>query len=199
MHIFKALIIAFSIYSRIPMPQFQWKDEDMRYMLCFFPWVGAVIGGVFYGWLRFCGAFSVIMLLLYGLIFLGACSELKEQVLINIVCAGFCLSRCLSGISVVSFPAAKKDGMLYQFASSAQKRVVKGVLWLEVLVCIGFMVAQSFVFGVVILFAALLSFGYYFYRCKKELGGITGDTAGYFILLCEGSMVVVAALMDVVM
>ena len=41
MRIIKSFFIAFSMYSKIPMPQFQWKDEDMRYALCFFPWVGA--------------------------------------------------------------------------------------------------------------------------------------------------------------
>ena len=29
MHIIKAMIIAFSTYSKIPMPQFEWKEEDM--------------------------------------------------------------------------------------------------------------------------------------------------------------------------
>ena len=36
------------------------------------------------------------------------------------------------------------------------------------------------------------------YRSKKELGGITGDTAGYFVLLCECSMLVAAAVINVV-
>ena len=44
MKLLKALIISFSMYSGIPMPQFEWKEEDMKYMLCFFPWIGAVIG-----------------------------------------------------------------------------------------------------------------------------------------------------------
>ena len=32
------------MYSKIPMPQFKWNDDDMKYMLVFFPWIGAVIG-----------------------------------------------------------------------------------------------------------------------------------------------------------
>ena len=44
MKLLKALVISFSMYSGIPMPQFEWKEEDMKYMLCFFPWIGAVIG-----------------------------------------------------------------------------------------------------------------------------------------------------------
>ena len=38
---------------------------------------------------------------------------------------------------------------------------------------------------------------YYYYRCKKELGGITGDTAGYFVVLCEGCMVIAAAIVNI--
>ncbi|SOC13649.1 adenosylcobinamide-GDP ribazoletransferase [Pseudobutyrivibrio ruminis] len=48
MKIIKAFIVAFSMYSRIPMPRFNWESEDMKYHLIFFPWVGAVIGGLEY-------------------------------------------------------------------------------------------------------------------------------------------------------
>lgn len=51
----KAFIVAFSIYSRIPMPQFAWESEDMQYHLCFFPWVGAVIAGLEFLWFWFAG------------------------------------------------------------------------------------------------------------------------------------------------
>ena len=45
MSIIKSLIIAFAMYSKIPMPVVEWKKENMRYAMCFFPAVGAVIGG----------------------------------------------------------------------------------------------------------------------------------------------------------
>ena len=45
----RSLVIAFSMYSQIPMPQFT----------CFFPWVGAAIGGITMFWWWFCGKFSV--------------------------------------------------------------------------------------------------------------------------------------------
>ena len=67
MRIVKAMIIAFSMYSKIPMPQFEWKDEDMKYMLCFFPWIGAVIGGCIYFWGMICEKYE-ISLLCYTLI-----------------------------------------------------------------------------------------------------------------------------------
>lgn len=49
----RAVVIAFSTYSKIPMPRVSWEEKGMRYSLCFFPLVGAVIGGCcvlcFYG------------------------------------------------------------------------------------------------------------------------------------------------------
>ncbi|HCM91578.1 MAG TPA: adenosylcobinamide-GDP ribazoletransferase, partial [Lachnospiraceae bacterium] len=33
----RSIIIAFSTYSKIPMPRFEWKGEDMKYTMCAFP------------------------------------------------------------------------------------------------------------------------------------------------------------------
>lgn len=254
MRAIKSLIIAFSMYSKIPMPQFEWKDGDMKYMLCFFPWVGALIGICVFFWGKFCaacevgklcyalvgaaiplfitggfhvdgfmdtmdafhsyqprekkleilkdshiGAFAAIMLGAYGLVYLAAFSEIENESLLKIVCAGFALARCLSGISVVSFPSAKKDGLLYMFASSAQKNIVKGSLYLQGALCVLFMLYQSLPAGCFAAAAGLCAFGYYYRCCKRELGGITGDTAGYFVLICEGSMMAAAAFWNILM
>ena len=251
MHVLKSMIIAFSIYSKIPVPQFEWKEEDMKYMLCFFPWVGAVIGVSIYFWHRLAGyldvnllsysligtalpvlitggfhvdgfmdtmdafhsyqpkekkleilkdshigAFAVIMLALYGLLYVAAFSEVSELTLIKIVAAGFFLARCLSGIGVVCFPSAKKDGMLYYFANNAHRQKVKWSLLLQTVACVGWMLYQSLVWGGMIVGSAFLSFLYYYYRTRKELGGITGDTAGFFVLLSEGSMMMMAAVIS---
>lgn len=51
MTLLRALAIAFSTYSKIPMPQFEWKDRDMRYAMGFFPLVGVVIGAVYALWI----------------------------------------------------------------------------------------------------------------------------------------------------
>ncbi len=44
MNIIKNIIVAFSLYSQIPMPRFEWKEEDMKHNIVFLPWIGAVIG-----------------------------------------------------------------------------------------------------------------------------------------------------------
>ena len=252
MGILKALFIAFSLYSSIPVPEFSWKEKEMKYMLCFFPWVGALIGALLFFWRYLCqryfigeiaylfisaaipllvtggfhadgfmdtmdalhswqprekkleilkdsqlGAFSVIMLTAYGLVYLAAFSEIRQQNLFSITCAGFFLSRCLSGLSVVYFPPAKKEGMLYTLASGTQVRPVRWILGAEILLGICFMLKQSLLFGLIITIGLLLLYGYYYHRMKRELGGITGDTAGCFVLLCEGTVVVLAAILNI--
>lgn len=252
MSLLKSLLIAFSIYSKIPVRQFTWNENEIKYLFCFFPWVGAVAGGCVYLWNRFCyaydvgalcrvtvtmaillfltggihvdgfmdtmdafhsyqprerkleilkdahiGAFAVIMLAAYGLVYAGAFSEIEDQSLLCIVCCGFFLSRCLCGISVVSFPLAKQDGMLFLFVSGAQKKIVRVSLCLQGIVCIGIMLAFSLFAGGLVTAAALLSFAAYAHQCRKALGGITGDTSGYFILLSEICMLIAAAAINI--
>lgn len=38
--------VAFAMYSKIPMPPANWEKENMKYALCFFPWVGLAVGAV---------------------------------------------------------------------------------------------------------------------------------------------------------
>lgn len=47
--IYQSFKIAISMYSKIPVGKIDWSKENMRYAMCFFPWIGIVIGGVSYG------------------------------------------------------------------------------------------------------------------------------------------------------
>ena len=49
--------IAFSMYSKIPMPQSEWSKENMRYVMCFLPLIGAVIGFLSWIWGTYAGLF----------------------------------------------------------------------------------------------------------------------------------------------
>ena len=231
----RALVIAFSMYSQIPMPQFTWQDKEMKYAFCFFPWVGAAIGGITMFWWWFCGkfsvgnvafamigtaiplavtggfhvdgfmdtmdafhsyqprekkleilkdshigAFSVICLVLYELIYIGAYSEIDA-----VRQAG-------------TFPGAKKEGLLYMFTSKAHERAVKTALFLQTASVAVLMLYLDGVTGVAVLVGAGLTFLYYYKKCKKELGGITGDTEGYFVTVCECVIVVAAAVCGII-
>ncbi|WP_312428063.1 adenosylcobinamide-GDP ribazoletransferase [Lacrimispora sp.] len=56
MNLIGSLVIAFSMYSRIPMPQMEWTKERMKYVMCFFPLIGAVIGLLEFAVFRGCDA-----------------------------------------------------------------------------------------------------------------------------------------------
>ena len=230
MKLLKAMAIAFSIYSKIPVPQFEWKEEDMEYMMCFFPWIGGVIGLFFFGWAvlllgaaiplmisggfhvdgymdtmdafhsyqsrekkleilkdSHIGAFAAIMLALYYMIDIAAISEIHTQKAVSAVAAVFFLARCFSGIAVMTLQPAKKEGLLYTFASSAQKVRVKAALYFQAALCVAIMLLVSGWYGAAAIGAALLSFFYFKKKSYKELGGITGDTAGFFVTVCEAA------------
>lgn len=249
----KSCSIAFSMYSKIPMPQFLWEDEDMRYVMCFFPLVGVVIGMVTVLWWYIAknasigmecvsmiglvipilisggihldgfidtmdalssyqsrerkleilkdshiGAFALIQLLMYACIYLGAYSELKSDVDIYLVALGFVLSRILSGIGVVTFKCAKHDGLLYYFSSKSQEVIVRSALIGEFVLCavaLGWIGAWR---GIFVLVVSCLVFAYYKWKCDKEFGGITGDTAGWFVSICECAIVVSVALCSMI-
>lgn len=46
----RSLCAAFSMYSKIPVPQVEWTKESMKYCICFFPAVGIVIGALTLLW-----------------------------------------------------------------------------------------------------------------------------------------------------
>lgn len=43
-NLFESMLIAFSMYSKIPMPKVEWNEKNMKYAMCFFPMIGIVIG-----------------------------------------------------------------------------------------------------------------------------------------------------------
>lgn len=251
MSFIKAFCVAFAIYSKIPMPNFEWEDEELRLHLIFFPFVGAVIGALTGLWYLFAarvgvnqlayvcicaaiplivtggfhvdgymdtmdalksyksredklqilkdphiGAFSVIMLGVAGLLYLAGISGIngKDIVLLGL---GFVLSRILSAIAVIAFPKAKREGMLSAFSSSCggkSKTMVMVILFAELLACIAFACIYGKIVGIIVIGTALLIFGWYYYKTKKEFGGITGDTAGCFVTICEIAIALVLSL-----
>ena len=48
--LWNSFVVAFSMYSKIPMPRADWTRENMKYSMCFFPWVGLAVGALEYGW-----------------------------------------------------------------------------------------------------------------------------------------------------
>lgn len=59
MHVLKGLVIAFASYTRIPMPQVDWSEENRRWSMCFFPLIGVVVGGLIWLWLALCDGLHI--------------------------------------------------------------------------------------------------------------------------------------------
>ncbi len=59
----ESFIVAFSMYSKIPMPHIEWSEKSMKYSMCFFPWIGLAIGGLEYLWFLVCRSFGASDLL----------------------------------------------------------------------------------------------------------------------------------------
>ena len=59
MRLMRAIAIAFSTYSRIPMPRVDWSEENQRYSMCFFPLVGLAVGLALWLWLWLCDLWAL--------------------------------------------------------------------------------------------------------------------------------------------
>ena len=196
MTIWKSVLIAFSMFSAIPVPQTDWEEKSFRYSLCAFPLVGVVIALLSFGWGKLCmalalpellrgagycllpvlttggihldgytdtwdalsshagiekkqeilkdphlGAFAGIRLCMYFAASLALWCALPE---VNALCllGLYGLSRCLSGIALLSFPLLEGSGLARSFAEAAEQTTVRRILT-----------------GAALVFAGLLGFG----------------------------------------
>ena len=52
------LLVAFSMYSAVPVPQVRWEKRTMRWALGFLPLVGVLVGALEWLWFAFCTHFA---------------------------------------------------------------------------------------------------------------------------------------------
>ena len=254
MIILRSLASAFLMYSRIPMPQVEWKEENRRYALCFFPMIGAVIGVLILLWRYLCslldfgaiitgvvsviipvmvtggihidgfcdvidakssfgdrekklsimsdahiGSFAAIYLAVYLLLQTAVYSEIRDMKIVAVTALGFVLSRSLSGIGAVCFKSAKSDGTLQSFVKPAHRKITLSVLVVIAVITAVFTAYISLVSGVLAIVGALFCFLLYRISAYKNFGGITGDTAGWFLQICELATAVMALVGEKIM
>ncbi|MEG1896546.1 MAG: adenosylcobinamide-GDP ribazoletransferase, partial [Oscillospiraceae bacterium] len=85
MTIFKSFIIAFSMYSKVPMPKVEWTKDTMKYAICFFPLVGLVNAGLLVGWVSLS-----TLLRLNNIVFAAVATYIPILVTGGIHMDGFC-------------------------------------------------------------------------------------------------------------
>ena len=133
-----------------------------------------------------CGAFAVIRTCAYFVGSFALCGALvPEDRALLCMGAAFVLSRCLSGISVASFPLAKDTGLAHTFASSADKGRVRVVLAVLAAGAVVTMWVSDILYGAAMTLAALAVFANYARTVQKQFGGLSGDLAGWFLQRAE--------------
>lgn len=132
------------------------------------------------------GAFAILGAIVYFLLDTALWSEYQFTVSTALVLLiSFVLSRTLSALALVIFHPAKNSGLLRTFSDLAQKRTVRTVMLLFLVLCFALLLVLDWKSGTLVIVAAALTFWYYHHMSGKQFGGITGDLAGYFVTLCE--------------
>ena len=237
--IWNSAIAAFSMYSKIPMPQSEWEEETNRYLLCWFPAVGLVIGVASCALMQVLsrlgagplltgtlltalpilltggihmdgfldtvdarascatrekklsilkdphvGAFAVIYCVLYLLVSAGAWSAITWQSMC-IMALVFPMERALSALLALRLPDAREGGSLSRLKKDAASKRVSIILLMELAVLAAAMLWLDWkLAGVAIVVFAIVSL-YYRHSTHKNFGGVTGDTAGWFLQSSE--------------
>lgn len=104
---------------------------------------------------------------------------------------GFVMSRALCAIEITLMRTAKNTGLLYEMSSAMNRPVTLAVTILMLAACGFVMIVLSPFIGGAVLFLLILMLLYYKFFVAKKIGGITGDTCGYFIQMCELITVIV--------
>ena len=233
------------MYSKIPVPGFRAKDEDIKNCIMFLPLVGAVIGAVMFFLIRFLsylpapvsvramilvivplvitggfhvdgfmdtvdarsslksqqekleilkdphiGAFAVVRLLILGIIAVSSLVVIinldsqSERPIYVLACATFMVSRALAALTSVYMKKAKKDGMLAEEVEESGNACTVALM-IQLIVPIALMAYLNAVYTGIILAAFIVFTCFYKHMTMKEFGGVTGDTAGYYVTASE--------------
>lgn len=265
----QGFIIAFSMYSKIPMPNIRPNKKNQSYAIAFFPFVGLLISAFIGIWLYFAPIFhfsrffiSCIALLLpflitgnihfhgflhtidalashqekekklelletsylnssicsnaiiYFLFSFAVWNELSpffaadtenDMIIICLIMLIYIISRCLAGLSILTFPPAKtantakieniekttkaakvaKKTATVTALTNAQSKSGKVILLLILFICclIGFFLQPLLS---PLLFASSVMFFFVFrFIAKKHFGGISDELMGWFVHSCE--------------
>lgn len=132
-----------------------------------------------------CGAFAALYCGVYLLLSFGFYHELYALGVIKVLAPAYVLSRALSALCAVTMPPARSGGMLRSYTKDAAKRTAIVVSVMAAVLAGAAMVWLETVPGLTALLGSLVTVWRYRRLAMKEFGGVTGDTAGFFLQLCE--------------
>ncbi|MCR4656281.1 MAG: adenosylcobinamide-GDP ribazoletransferase [Lachnospiraceae bacterium] len=143
------------------------------------------------------GAFAAIRLvclMITELALWASCPEaMYDPVLTMLI---FVFSRCLSGLSVLTFKFTEGSTMASMFSDSgrAEGRAARIVQLCECVIAAVLLCLKG-MRGAACIVTAVIIFLYYKYMSEKKFGGLNGDQAGWFLTVSEAWMIAVTCLL----
>ena len=145
------------------------------------------------------GAFAVIRTIILVLIFVSAVAQITDPREIILFASCFVYSRLFSSFGLLVLKSAKNKGSLYYTSSNADKNANLIILLLEFIVITAALLWYAGIYSLVIPALSIIYFLIYKNKMYKALGGITGDTAGYFVTVVECLCSVGVAILQLVL
>lgn len=136
-----------------------------------------------------CGAFAAIYCGIYLLLDFGFLYAVYDMGRMDVLVSMFVLSRGCSALCAVTMPNARKAGMLCAFTENVHKSRAVTVIAAVLAVTAVCTILYAPVLGSLEVLGAALTTVWYRRMAKKTFGGVTGDTAGFFLQICELVMV----------
>lgn len=244
----QGFIIAFSMYSNIPMPKINQNKKNRQYAIAFFPFVGLVIAAFIGIWLYFAPVFhfsrvfiscTALILpflvtgnihfhgflrtvdalashkgkeekiklpefffistsacqgaILYFLFSFAVWNELypfftanteNDMTVICLLMLIYIISRCLSGLSILTFPKAKNIGK-FAMLDDKQLKPAKILLLMILFICCLFGFFLQPMISPLLLAAGVIFFFIFRFVAMRHFNGISDELVGWFLQNCE--------------
>lgn len=135
------------------------------------------------------GTQASIAVMSFFLLYAGGLSVVQKDGQLAFLCIGYVISRTLYGMAFVWFPVAEKEegkgvrggGVL----SPALRKVLRIILSVILALCFCTCLVIEPIMGMLEALLCMWVWTYYYYMSKKLFGGVTKESAGYFLTLCE--------------
>lgn len=135
------------------------------------------------------GTQAVIAAITYYMLYAGGLSAVRKDRQLAFLGIGYMISRTLYGMAFVWFPEAEKekgkDGRGGAVLSPALRKALRIILSVILALCFCTCVMVEPIMGMLEALLCMWVWTYYYYMSKKLFGGVTKESAGYFLTLCE--------------
>lgn len=143
----------------------------------------------------YAGTHAFIAAAVFFLLYAGGLSVIRKDAQLVLLGLSYMISRTLYGMAFVWFPATEKGteqkkgpekelrGLLH--FSPALRRALRVILSVILALCFCTCVMIEPIMGMLEALLCMWIWTYYYYMSKKIFGGVTEESAGYFLILCE--------------